>query len=244
MNAFLTPWPLAEAVGVTLSFGIAARALGAVSGSGLVGGIVVGSAIYRFSGWPGFVVLGVFFVLSSALTRFGYSRKHELGAAQAKKGRRGARHAAANCAAGVLLAAGYNLNGGGDPLWAAGLVASFATAAADTAGSETGPVLGRTAVLAASLKRVAPGTPGAVSVEGTLAGVAAASVVALAGYVSGLLDSAALIAPVVAAATAAAAVESVLGGFPAVRRTLGHDGMNLLNTVMGALLCMAMVWIT
>ncbi len=240
MISFLTSWPLAEAVGITFVCGIAAWALGTVSGSGLVGGIVVGSAIYRFAGWPGFLVLGVFFVLASALTRLGYSRKQKLGAAQDEQGRRGASHAAANCAAGVLLAAGYNLNGG-DPLWAAGLVASFATAAADTAGSETGPVLGRTTVLAATFRRVAPGTPGAVSLQGTLAGVVAAMVVALAGYLSGLLDSAALIAMVVASAVAAAWIESVLGGFPAVERTLGNEGMNLLNTFMGAILCMALV---
>ncbi len=229
-------------MGITASFGIAARLLGTVSTSGLVGGIIVGSAIYRFSGWPGFVVLGVFFMLASALTRLGYGRKQKLGAAQAEQGRRGARHAAANCAAGVILAAGYNLNAG-DPIWAAGLVASFATAAADTAGSEVGPVLGRTTVLAATLRRVAPGTPGAVSIEGTLAGVAAAAVVALAGYLSGLLNSSALMALVVAAAVTAAWIESVLGGFPAVERTLGNEGMNLLNTFMGAILCMLLAWI-
>jgi uncharacterized protein (TIGR00297 family) len=240
MTSFLTSWPLAEAVGITSAFGIIARVTGTVSGSGLVGGIIVGSAIYRFSGWPGFVVLGVFFVLASALTRFGYSRKQKLGAAQAEQGKRGARHAAANCAAGVLMAAGYNLNGG-DPLWAAGLVASFATAAADTAGSETGPVWGRTTVLAASFRRAAPGTPGAVSLQGTLAGVAAAAVVALAGYVTGLLDSAAIVVLVVTASVAAAWIESVLGGFPAIERILGNEGMNLLNTFLGAILCMAMV---
>jgi uncharacterized protein (TIGR00297 family) len=239
MISFLTSWPLVEAVGITSAFGVVARAMGTVSGSGLVGGIIVGSAIYRFSGWPGFVVLGVFFVLASALTRFGYSRKQKLGAAQDEQGKRGARHAAANCAAGVLLAAGYNLNGG-DPVWAAGLVASFATASADTAGSETGPVWGRTTVLAASFRRVAPGTPGAVSLQGTLAGVAAAAVVALAGYVTGLLDSALVMALVVVSAVAAAWVESVLGGFPTVERTLGNEGMNLLNTFMGAILCMVM----
>ena len=239
MIKFLTDCPLAEAVGITAAFGITARLLGTVSNSGLAGGVVVGSAIYYFSGWPGFAVLGAFFVLASVLTRLGRRRKSELGAAQGDSGRRGARHAAANCAAGVILAAACKFSGG-DTVIAAGFVASFATAAADTAGSEVGPVFGGKSVLAWSFRRVPPGTPGAVSLTGTLAGVVAAAVVALVGMAAGMLGTAGLAATVVLAAVAAAWIESVLGSLPGVEARLGNEGLNVLNTVMGASLCMAM----
>ena len=61
MTGFFSSYPLVEAIGVTAAFGIVARLLGTVSNSGLAGGIVVGSAIYYGAGWPGFVVLSVFF---------------------------------------------------------------------------------------------------------------------------------------------------------------------------------------
>ena len=234
MIKFLTAYPLAEAVGITAAFGITARLLGTVSTSGLAGGVVVGSAIYYFSGWPGFAVLGAFFVLASVLTRLGCRRKSELGAAQGDSGRRGARHAAANCAAGVILAAACKFSGGDT------VIAAFATAAADTAGSEVGPVFGGKSVLAWSFRRVPPGTPGAVSLAGTVAGVVAAAVVALVGMAVGMLGTAGLAAAVVLAAVTAAWIESVLGSLPGVEARLGNEGLNVLNTVLGASLCMAM----
>ena len=177
-------------------------------------------------------------MLASGLTRLGYRRKVELGAAQGNSGRRGARHAAANCAAGVLLALGYRYTG--DPLWATGLVASFATAAADTAGSEIGPLIGSNTVMAASFEKVAPGTSGAVSLEGTAAGIVAALIVAVAGLLTGLLVHPELLLLVVVAASVAAWAESILGGIAGVERRLGNEGMNLVNTIVGALLCMVM----
>ena len=239
MNGFFSSYPLAESVAVTLAFGISARLLGTVSTSGLIGGVVVGSAIYYCAGWPGFAVLAVFFVLASLLTRLGYRRKSELGAAQDDSGKRGARHAAANCAAGVILAAGYKLTGG-DTVWAAGFVASFATAAADTAGSEIGPLYGSRTVLAASFEKVPPGTSGAVSLEGTAAGIMAALAVAAAALAVGLLCRVELVLLVVISATVAAWAESILGGIAGIERRLGNEGMNLVNTIVGALLCMAM----
>src|ERR1051326_5402891 len=59
-------------------------------------------------------------------------------------------------------------------------VASLATAAADTAGSEIGQLLGRTTFLPLSFRRVERGTEGAISLEGTLAGIVAAVAVGVA----------------------------------------------------------------
>lgn len=233
---YFSSYPLIEAIAVTLVFGLSAYFLGTVSKSGLAGGVVIGALIYYCGGWPSFTVLEAFFILASLLTRAGYRRKQALGAAQESGGKRGARHAAANCAVGLLLAVAYKLSGA-DPLAGAAFVASFATAAADTAGSETGPLIGRITVLPTSFKKVSPGTPGAVSLEGTLVSLAAAGLIALTGRLVGLADDLGMTAAALSG-FAAAFAESLLGSFPRIERSLGNEGMNLLNTALGAIFCL------
>lgn len=65
-------------------------------------------------------------------------------------------------------------------LWLAA-IASLATAAADTTGSEIGQLVGRQAFLPLTLRRVPVGTEGAISIEGTLAGLVAGVLVSLIG---------------------------------------------------------------
>ncbi len=59
-----------------------------------------------------------------------------------------------------------------------GFAASFASKLADTTSSEIGKAYGQTTYLITNLQRVQRGTEGAVSLEGTAAGVAAAAGVA------------------------------------------------------------------
>jgi uncharacterized protein (TIGR00297 family) len=234
---YFSPYPLAEAFAVTLAFGLAAYFLGTVNRSGLAGGVAIGALIYYFGGWQSFTVLVSFFILGSALTRLGYKCKKELGAAQEAEGRRGARHAFANCVVGLLISAVYKFSGG-HPLAGAVFVASFATAAADTAGTEAGSALGRNAFLPTTFRKVAPGTPGAVSFEGTVASLLAAALVALVGWLVGLAATADLAVIVCLSAFLAAFTESVLGAVPRVEQALGNEGMNILNTFWGAALCL------
>src|ERR687893_29159 len=56
-----------------------AYALRMISRSGALGGFVVGAVIYLCLGPPGFVVLALFVVGGSALTRLGYRSKHRRG---------------------------------------------------------------------------------------------------------------------------------------------------------------------
>jgi len=234
---YFSSHPLAEAFLVSFTFGLVAWFFGAVSASGLIGGGVIGGLIYYLTGWSGFVVLGAFFILGSVLTRVGYRHKKALGAAQEAGGRRGARHALANCAVGMVLAIVYKLSGS-HPVVGAAFVASFATATADTAGTEAGSLWGKTAVVLTNFKRVPPGTPGAVSLEGTLASVAGACLIALTGWLVGLVLWPGLGLVAAFSGFSAAMLESLLGSFPRVEQTLGNEGMNLLNTFSGALLCL------
>ena len=234
---YFSPYPLAEAFVVALSLGLAAYFTGTVSLSGLSGGVAIGGAIYYFGGWQSFAVLVSFFVLGSALTKLEYERKKEFGAAQEAGGRRGARHAFANCAAGLLISVVYKYSGC-NPLAGTALVASFATAAADTAATEAGSAFGRNAFLPTTFRKVAPGTPGAVSLAGTAASLLAAGLITLVGWLVVLAPTVALAAVAASSAFLAAFTESLLGAVPAVEQALGNEGMNLLNTFWGAALCL------
>jgi uncharacterized protein (TIGR00297 family) len=112
------------------------------------------------------------------------------------------------------------------------LVAAFATAACDTVSTEIGQAFGRRHYLVTTLHRVPPGTAGAVSLEGTLGGLAAALVLALAATVVGLVSPAGAVVAVVAA-LAGSLLESFLGATLG-RNRLGGDLRNFANTAIGA----------
>jgi len=203
---------------------------GGVRRSGIVGGLLVGVPIYLFLGWRGFAILAAMFVSGTLLTRMGYARKSRLGAAEAEGGARGATHAFANAGAAVLFAALAWGVGGGEP-WVVAFTAALATSAMDTAGSEVGPLWGRRTVSLRNLRSVPPGTPGAVSLEGTLAGL---GVAVLLGILAGVLalTPARSVGPVAAGALLGNLYEGVLGA----RGHLSHSWLNWTSTIVGGLL--------
>jgi uncharacterized protein (TIGR00297 family) len=84
---------------------------------------------------------------------------------------------------------------------------------------------------------VKPGTPGAMSLEGTAAGVLAAFVLAVVGEAAGLIGYDAIVA-VVVAATAGALVESALGATLEGPGILNNDMLNFINTAVAASLAL------
>jgi uncharacterized protein (TIGR00297 family) len=79
------------------------------------------------------------------------------------------------------------------------------------------------------------GTDGAVSLEGTLAGIGAALLVGAAGAAAGLYPAAG-VAAVVVAAFVATTLESIVGATLEQRGLLDNDAVNFLNSLAGALL--------
>lgn len=229
---------LAIGAGVNLLLAAAGYAARTVSVSGAVAGLAIGTAIWGFLGWRGYLLLLVFFVLGSAATKLGYRRKAEAKLAQEEGGRRGARHAFANCGTALACAAfaaatPYGL------VFALAFAGAFATAAADTAGSEIGQLYGRRAFLITSFRRVPPGTDGAVSLEGTAAGIAAAALLGGLGAWLGLYPWAGA-AAVLVAAFFGTVLESVAGATLERRGLLDNQAINFLNTLVGALLAAAL----
>ena len=208
-----------------------AYALGMISRSGALGGLLVGTTIYASLGPRGFAILALFVIGGSLLTRLGYHSKQRTGTAQEHGGRRSARNALANCAVATfcaILAAAT-----GSDHFTVAFVASLGAAFADTAESEIGQLFSRTPRLITTLRKVPPGTDGAVSFPGTLAGAGAAVLTAFLGLSLGILQTPAAAILVAIAAFLGTVADSLTGArYPQI----GNEATNVICTLVAALL--------
>jgi len=216
---------------VTAAFASLAYALGMISRSGAMGGLLVGTTIYISLGPQGFAVLALFVIGGSLLTRLGYRRKQRRGTAQELGGRRGARNAIANCAVAVCCALLAAATGWG--LFTVAFVASLGAAFADTSESEIGQLFSRTPLVITTLRKARPGTDGAISLSGTLAGVAAACLTSTLALAVGLLESPQTALLVAVAAFLGTVADSLIGAsYP----RMGNEATNVLCTLVAAVL--------
>jgi uncharacterized protein (TIGR00297 family) len=120
------------------------------------------------------------------------------------------------------------------------LVAALTAGGSDTVASEIGKAWGRSTFLVTTFSRVKPGTPGAMSLEGTAAGLVAAFALAATGAALGLIPSSAIFV-IVASATAGALVESALGATLEGPGILNNDMLNFINTAVAAAVILTLV---
>lgn len=203
---------------------------------GAIAGALIGTAVFAGAGWPAWLLLMAAFLAAAVSTRAGHARKARAGIAEERGGRRGPGNAIANTG----LAAWCALVSVGLPpgrsgfAWLA-LAAALATAASDTVASEVGKAWGRTTWLVTGWRRVPPGTSGAISLEGTAAGVASAAILAGLAWQFGLIGGASV--PIVAAAaTIASLAEGLLGATYEASGVFNNDALNLVNSALGAAL--------
>ena len=228
---FLKGLAIGAAVNLVLAgLGYASRG---VNVSGAVAGFLVGTLIYACLDWRGYALLLAFFVLGTAATKLGYQRKAAAGLAQEGGGRRGAKHALANTSVAAACAF-FALTTGHPELFTLAFAAAFATKTSDTAASEIGQLWGRRTFLLTTLRPVPRGTEGAVSLEGTVAGILASVVVAALGAAAGLYAYPWLWV-VVLAAFVGTTLESLVGATLEKRGLLDNEAVNFLNTLIGAL---------
>jgi uncharacterized protein (TIGR00297 family) len=118
-------------------------------------------------------------------------------------------------------------------IFAAAFVASLGAASADTAESEVGQLARRTPRLITTLRKVPPGTDGAISIPGTLAGLIAAGFTGLLGLWLGLVAGPGVALLVAGAAFLGTVADSLLG---ALAPRLGNELTNVLCTLVAAAL--------
>ena len=228
---------LLTGLAVNAVIAIAAFLAGAVGKTGVLAGLIVGTTIFYAVSWPGYAVLLTFFVIASYLSKMGYARKATLGVAQEAGGRRGAKHAVANCGFAVLLCVAMLVlrDSSAIPYLVVAYLGAFATALADTTGSEFGQLYGKTPILITTFKRVPVGTDGAVSAEGTIAGVVASALIAALGFwmLRGGFGWEGFAAVVIGAFVGTTA-ESYIGATIEGVKNIDNEVVNFMNTVIGA----------
>ena len=215
--------------------------------AGLLGVIVWGTL-----GWQGYLVVAFYFLVGSGVTRIGIAQKEAEGIAEKRSGARGPENVwgsaltAAVCALGTLLVSIFAPSDQGwvVPLLLLGYVASFSTKLSDTCASEVGKAYGKRTFLITTLQPVARGTEGAVSLEGTIAGIFGSVAIALVAYTVNLITLTDVVICVIAAFIGTN-LESVIGAtLQSKFDWMTNEVVNILNTLIGAIaaILLALAW--
>ncbi|WP_277555224.1 DUF92 domain-containing protein [Halobaculum limi] len=243
----VTPTLVAAGLAVTVGLGIVSYVLRTASVSGMLTGVLLGFVTVVFGGIGWFAVLISFFGIGGLAAKFRFEEKDARGVAEGNDGARGAGNVLGNSGVALLAVIAYAASRAVvpettvQPLLAFAFAGSVATAMADTLSSEFGGLFD-TPRLVTTLRPVAPGTDGAITWQGEVAGVAGAALVALIAAVamplgvSPLAPSTELLSFVVAVTAAGfvgMSVDSLLGATVEGDR-LGNQSVNTLATLSGA----------
>ena len=201
-------------------------------------GVIVWSAL----GWQGYATVLFYFFVGSAVTKVGIAQKEALGIAEDRGGVRGPGNVWGSALVGaVCCLVILTLQIGSptslslwQPLLALGFVASLSTKLSDTTATEIGKAYGQRTFLITTLQSVPRGTEGAISLEGTLAGIGGSIVLSAIAYLCGLI-SLPNVGICAVAAFLATTIESLIGATIEEKFDwLTHDFVNIINTAIGA----------
>jgi uncharacterized protein (TIGR00297 family) len=241
-----------EIIAISVIFGAVALSLKAATPAAAVCGSMICLLLTWYTGWivrsplySALTPLIALFILTFTATRAGRKRKLAQGLAENRRGRT-ASQVIANLGFAALITSHWaqNVAGGyalGDGVFYSILLAALAGATADTVSSEIGQAFGGTPIMLTTLRRVLPGTDGAITLNGTLAGIAAAAIIAILGIPT-MGISAAQCAVALAAAIAGLFFDSLLGATVERRGYIGNDLVNFISTSFAAALALLIIW--
>jgi uncharacterized protein (TIGR00297 family) len=235
-----------NALGISVLFALvvgalrAATPMAAILGAFLTASLIYSTAIFPYYWYASALSpLLTLFLLTFAATKFGRKTKEHLGIAEEKTGRSAAQ-IAANL--GVAALAASPLFGSGllklipalhSSIGVVAMLAALVESTADTLSSELGQVIGGEPRLIINLRRVPAGTDGAVSLAGTLAGIAGAAIVATIGAYTLQLRPLAMFIALMGGILGFFA-DSLFGATLERRQWLNNDAVNFLSTVVAA----------
>ncbi|MEM8780096.1 MAG: TIGR00297 family protein [Cyanobacteria bacterium P01_G01_bin.49] len=204
---------------------------------------ILGVIILGTLHWQGYVIVVFYLFVGSAVTRIGMAKKEAAGIAEKRSGMRGPENVWGSALIGTLCALGtLFVPSPWQQFLILGYMASFSTKLSDTTASEVGKAYGKRTFLITTLKPVPPGTEGAISLEGTLAGIVASAVIALLGWGIGVIDLIDVLWCIVAAFIATN-LESLIGATLQEKFDwMTNEVVNIINTFIGALVAIVITW--
>ena len=214
-------------------------------------GFILGLVIGLFGSLLWLIMLLIFLITAFAATRYKYSLKNDLGAAEPKGGTRGFASVLANSWVPMVVAMlsfeNPWLSTFPKNVAAVLYLTAISAAASDTIASELGVLSSRTFMITTG-KPCKPGTNGGVSALGTSAALAAAAYTSIVGWMVLLLFSGQLsgfpvwfIVIPLTMGFAGCQIDSLLGATLENRGMLNKDRVNILSIGAATLLALALM---
>jgi len=246
---------MAWVMALSALLGLAAWTSGAATRHAVAAGVAIAlsigfsTTVYPYTPWrSGLTPLALTILLTSVATRVRRIHKVKEGRAESAHGRNAVQVAAnlgvaalafSGAAQSLLINGQWIQPGNAVPGIVIGL-AALAEAAGDTVSSEIGRAVGGPTRLLTTMRRVEPGTDGGFSLVGSVAGMAAAALVALAGV---LLLSGGMRGFYIACGGGIVGFffDSLLGATLERRGWLNNDLVNFLSTLCAALVALGLL---
>lgn len=228
------------AIAFAISFVLSLMALkaGIADESGLMSATLIGTITILFTNLKFFAILLFFYLLGSAITKYKYSLKANLGIAEPSGGARGFSNVFGNSLAPLFFVMHYGVNR--EEIFAFAFIASVATALGDTMASEIGKTA-KNVYLITNFKKVAPGTNGGISVIGEIGALLGCFLVSILAFILGVLPLEYLL-PVMVSGFLAIHIDSLLGATLEIKGYLNNSGVNFLATLFGGFICLFFLW--
>jgi len=230
---------VAIALAVTVALGYASYALETASIAGMLTGVLLSLLTIVLGDYGWFLMLVAFFGIGGLASKFEYEKKQQRGIAEENEGARGTGNVLANSLVALVavlaaaassheFVAGLGLSEG---VFFYAFAGAVGTALADTLSSELGGLFDNPR-LVTTLERVEPGTDGAITWQGELAGIVGTLVI---GAIWTVFPFGAGATPVLAVSIGGIVgmtVDSLLGA-TVEGRVLGNGSVNVLATASG-----------
>ena len=164
-----------------------------------------------------------------------YSKKYKMSLGEFE-GRRTSKNVISNGVVACFMAAfgGYYMP------FVGGFIGAIATATSDTLASEIG-VLHQPRLIT-TLQKVDPGTNGAISLLGTAAGIAGATIIGICAYLLGIVaNPVSAISVSIISGTVGCFADSILGALFENHNMLTNEHVNLIATIVGAIVGIVLI---
>ena len=222
-----------------LALGLMAYYAKAADSDAVLSETIVCLLVILFGGIAWFLLLLSFYLLGGGFTKYGYDYKKKLGIAQSKGGVRGYKNVYSNSLVPLALAICHGLYG--SELFVFAFIAAVATANGDTLASEIGETSKYRPRMITTMKEIEPGVDGGVTPLGEFAALSGAIIIGLLALATGMTGGWGVAAGIIGGFLGTN-FDSLLGATLQQRGTLSNNGVNLLATLFGAVVGMAL-WI-